>query len=68
MKKLEVEFTKYEMDGKDYYVPTYETEGSAGADARAVEGATINPGEIKLVKTGFGVQKTGKWGFGYRFG
>lgn len=53
--KVIVEFTKYEMDDKNYYVPSYETEGAAGADARAVEDAIINPGEIKLIKTGIAV-------------
>jgi len=37
-------------------LPSYETIGSAGCDVRSIHSATINPGDILLVKTGLHVE------------
>lgn len=44
-------------NGKDLPLPKYETSGSAGMDLLAAidEDLTIQPGEIKLVKTGIAI-------------
>ncbi|MGN1282184.1 MAG: dUTP diphosphatase [Succinivibrio sp.] len=41
--------------GQDYPLPQYETEHSAGMDLRAMvdEDFILNPGEVKMVNTGF---------------
>lgn len=43
--------------GRDYPLPSYATEGSAGLDLRALldEPLTINPGETVLIRTGLAI-------------
>lgn len=36
--------------------PTYQTDGSVGADLTSVENVDLQPGEFKLVKTGISVE------------
>jgi dUTP pyrophosphatase len=44
-------------DGEDIALPEYETQGASGLDLRAAvrEPLTLQPGEIRLVPTGFAV-------------
>ena len=41
--------------GKDFPLPNYQTDMSAGMDLRAMEDSDfiLNPGEVRMVKTGF---------------
>ena len=50
--------TKIKIISKSGRLPSYETEGSAGADLRAylVEPVTLMPGERKLIPTGLFVE------------
>lgn len=50
MKKIEV---KFKMITPDAIMPKYMSNGSSGADIYSNEDVIINPGEIKLVSTGF---------------
>jgi dUTP pyrophosphatase len=50
MKEVEIKFKKLT---KDSIIPEYMSKGSSGADIYADEELIINPGEIKLVSTGF---------------
>ncbi len=53
MDKIKV-FVERTTEGKDLNLPKYQTEQSAGMDLYACthEEITLNPGEIRLVKTG----------------
>jgi len=50
MKKIEIKFKKITPDS---IIPEYMSKGSSGSDIYADEELIINPGEIKLVSTGF---------------
>jgi dUTP pyrophosphatase len=56
MEKIPVKITRLQKDN-DLPLPTYESEGSSGMDIRAdvTEPVLLNPGEIKLIPTGFAV-------------
>lgn len=44
------------LNRSDNPLPKYETKGSVGMDVRAAEGATILPGEVKMIKTGLYIE------------
>ena len=56
MNKLQVKILDTRI-GKEFPLPTYATEGSAGLDLRACldQALTINPGETHLVPTGIAI-------------
>lgn len=37
-------------------IPTYQTDGSAGADLYSIEGAVIEAGQTKIIKTGLAME------------
>ena len=54
---LEVKILDKRLKNPDWGLPDYATTGSAGLDLRAcIDGnLTLNPGECKLIKTGFAI-------------
>lgn len=56
MKKIDVKILDQRI-GKDFPLPAYATEGSAGLDLRALidEAFEIQPGETKLIPTGLSI-------------
>lgn len=56
MKKIDVKILDQRI-GREFPLPTYATEGSAGLDLRALveESFEIQPGETKLIPTGLSI-------------
>ena len=56
MERIPIKITRLQEDN-DLPLPAYESEGSSGMDIRAnlKEPVLLNPGEIKLIPTGFAV-------------
>ena len=56
MKKIETKILNPKI-GKDFPIPSYATEGSAGMDIRACidEPLTIDPGETHVIPSGFAI-------------
>ena len=56
MDRIPIKITRLQKDN-DLPLPAYESEGSSGMDIRAsvTEPVLVNPGEIKLIPTGFAV-------------
>ena len=56
MERIPIKITRLQEDN-DLPLPAYESEGSSGMDIRAnvKESVMLNPGEIKLIPTGFAV-------------
>ena len=52
--EIQIRITRLE-DGHDLELPTYQTAGAAGMDARASEERMIQPGETALIPTGFAI-------------